>query len=269
MRTKVSSSPAVERMPVLFVGHGSPMNAIEDNRWSRGFTELGKLLPRPRAIVAISAHWYVDGTYAMANEKPATIHDFGGFPAELYEIEYPATGHAELSRQLVTLLDENKASLNRDWGLDHGTWSVLRWMYPEADVPVVQLSIDRRQNASRHWEIGRALAPLREQGILILSSGNMVHNLPDAFGRLRSGNRETPAWAQRFDADVARALVQRDARALQVMTDSDDGRLAHPSPDHWLPLFYAAGASDATDEVSFLSEGFDLGSISMRNAVFG
>jgi 4,5-DOPA dioxygenase extradiol len=257
-------------MPVVFVGHGSPMNAIEDNRWSRGFAALAGLIPRPRAILTISAHWYVDGTYVMANTTPRTIHDFGGFPRTLYEIEYPASGHAELARRVVEMLSEERAAPSTDWGLDHGAWSVLRRMYPAADVPVIQLSIDRRQGPQYHIEAGRALAPLRAEGILVLASGNVVHNLRDAAARMRAGSQETPDWAHRFDDAVRQVLEQHDGDALQgLWPDSEFGRLAHPTPDHWFPLLYAAGASDDRDAVSFSSEGFDWGSISMRNVVLG
>ena len=263
-------APDSRLMPVVFAGHGSPMNAIEDNRWSRGFAALADLVPRPRAILAISAHWYVDGTFVTANATPRTIHDFGGFPRPLYEIEYPASGHADLARRVVDILGDEPAAPSMDWGLDHGTWSVLRWMYPNADVPVIQLSIDRRQSPKHHVATGRALAPLRAEGVLILASGNVVHNLRDAGARMRSGDVETPDWAHRFDDDVSRVLEQHDGDALQKLwTDSDLGRRAHPVPDHWFPLLYAAGASNDLDEVTFLSEGFDWGSISMRNVVFG
>ncbi len=270
MSRSATMDPPVERMPVMFVGHGSPMNAIEDNRWSRGFAELAAGMPRPRAILSISAHWYVDATYLMANAHPRTIHDFGNFPRALFEVQYPASGHVDLARRVSALLSEERTGLSTDWGLDHGTWSVLRWMYPEADVPVVQLSIDRREGPLYHWEIGKALAPLREQGVLILGSGNIVHNLRDAFGRMRAGNTETPAWASRFDADISQALLQHDSAALQsIWPHSDHARLAHPSPDHWFPLLYAAGASNDHDTVRFSSAAFDWGSLSMRNVIFG
>lgn len=262
--------PPNNRMPVVFAGHGSPMNAIEDNRWSRGFAALAERVPRPRAILAISAHWYLDGTYVMADAEPRTLHDFGGFPRALYEIEYPASGHGDLARRVVALLGKERAAPGSDWGLDHGTWSVLRRMYPQADVPVIQLSIDRRRGPRHHWATGRALAPLRDEGILILASGNVVHNLRDAAGRKRSGSTDTPDWARRFDDDISRALEQRDRDGLLALwPETEDGRRAHPTPDHWLPLLYAAGASDGRDGVGFSSEGFDWGSISMRNVVFG
>jgi 4,5-DOPA dioxygenase extradiol len=259
-----------ERMPVLFVGHGSPMNAIEDNRWSRGFAALGEQLPRPVAILAISAHWYVDGTYLTADALPETIHDFGGFPGELYEIEYPAPGKVELAERVRSMLGGERASLDDDRGLDHGTWSVLRRMYPDAEVPVVQLGIDRRLEPRQHFELARSLGELRDGGVLILGSGNIVHNLHDAFARKHRGDDQTPAWAQRFDDAVARALEQHDTRRLlKLWPETDDGRMAHPTPDHWLPLIYALGASDVDDPVSFPFEGFDWGSLSMRGVLFG
>ena len=246
------------------------MNALEDNRWSRGFAALAQVVPRPRAVVAISAHWYVDGTWVMANERPRTIHDFGGFPQALYEIQYPASGHVDLAQRVLQMLGQESAGSSMDWGLDHGTWSVLRWMYPEADIPVIQLSIDRRQSPKRHFEIGRALAPLREEGVLILASGNIVHNLRDAFSRMRTGDFSTPGWARGFDNAVVAALEQRDYAALvSLASETDEGLRAHPTPDHWLPLLYAAGASDLDDGISHSSDGFDLGSLSMRNIVFG
>lgn len=259
------------RMPVLFVGHGSPMNVIENNRWSQGFAALRELVPAPAAILAISAHWFVDGTYLTADARPRTIHDFSGFPPELYEIRYPAAGQVDLAQRVRERLGTERASLTIDWGLDHGTWSVLRWMFPDADVPVVQLSIDRRLDPRQHGELARSLADLRHERVLILGSGNIVHNLRDAFTRMRSGDLSTPAWARRFDDTVAQALAQHDVGALvDLVPGTDDGRMAHPSPDHWLPLLYAAGASDDDDAVSFPGgEGFDLGSLSMRNVLFG
>ncbi len=259
-----------DRMPVIFAGHGSPMNAVEDNRWSRGFASLRDLVPQPKAILVISAHWFVDGTLLTANAEPRTIHDFSGFPKVLYEVEYTAPGKPDLARRVRKLLGEDNAALNSDWGLDHGTWSVLRWMYPEANVPVIQLSIDRTINVRGHFEIARSLAELRDEGVLILSSGNVVHNLRDAFARMRADSPETPDWAQRFDETVKDVLTQRDTRTLISMwSDTIDGRQAHPTPDHWLPLIYAYGATDSDDHVHFPGEGFDWGSISMRNAVFG
>lgn len=257
-------------MPVLFVGHGSPLNALEDNRWSRGFAALANLMTRPKAVLVISAHWFVDGTYLTGASQPRTIYDFHGFPSSLYEIDYPAPGHVDLAHRIQGLLREANAPLDPDWGLDHGTWSVLRWMFPEADVPVIQLSIDRRLPPSRHYALGQSLRALREEGVLIVGSGNVVHNLSDAFRRWRAGNHDTPAWAEQFDRTVAEVLSARDTRTLlSLWPHTENGILAHPTPDHWLPLLYAYGASSSGDAVEFPTIGFDWGSLSMRNVVFG
>jgi 4,5-DOPA dioxygenase extradiol len=246
------------------------MNAVEENRWSRGFASLRGEVPPPTAILVISAHWFTDGTLLMANTDPHTIHDFSGFPRALYEIEYPVRGKVELAKHVRKLLGEERATLNADWGLDHGAWSVLRWMYPEAEVPVIQLSIDRNRDVRGHFELARSLSELRDEGVLLLGSGNIVHNLRDAFGRMRAGTIETPEWAQRYDETVKKILTQRDTEALLSMwPDSNDARLAHPTPDHWLPLIYAYGATNSDEHARFPNEGFDWGSISMRNAVFG
>ncbi|MGE3174550.1 MAG: 4,5-DOPA dioxygenase extradiol [Planctomycetota bacterium] len=271
MTDPAPNDPAAERMPVLFVGHGSPMNAIEDNAWSRAFRDLARGLPQPRAILAVSAHWFVDGTWLTGDARPRTIHDFGGFPDALYEIEYPAPGHRDLAARVQQLLAQRApaAGLREDWGLDHGTWSVLVHMYPDARVPVVQLSIDRRLDAAQHFELARSLLQLRADGVLVLGSGNVTHNLRDAFTRMQRRDDTTPDWARRFDADVAVALQQRDRDRLVSLWPGDLGRQAHPSPDHWWPLLYAAAASDHRDAVTFPIDGFDLGSLSMRAVRFG
>ena len=263
------TSSADQRTPVVFVGHGSPMNAIEDNVWSRRFRDLARELPRPKAILAISAHWYVTGTFTTSNERPETIHDFGGFPDELYRVQYPAPGDPALARRASALLGDRGASLRDDWGLDHGTWSVLVHMRPAADVPVVQLSIDGRLPAAEHLAIGRALAPLRDEGVLILGSGNVVHNLRHAFAAHGRGETAPPEWARAFDARVATALERHDGDALVRLLETEEGRMAAPTPDHYLPLLYVAGASSPADRVHFPIEGFDWGSLSMRAAVLG
>lgn len=256
-------------MPTLFVGHGSPMNAVEDNAWSRGFREIATLLPQPRAVLSISAHWYVPGTFLTSNERPETIHDFFGFPTELYAMRYPAPGDVALAKRVVRLLGEDRATLRDDWGLDHGTWSVLVHLRPAADLPVVQLSLDHRLDAAAHLALGRTLRDLREEGVLVLGSGNAVHNLRHAMETFHAGETATPEWASRFDADVARALEQHDASWLARAASSDTGRVSHPTPDHYLPLLYAAGAADERDAVAFPVTGFDLSSISMRAVLFG
>jgi 4,5-DOPA dioxygenase extradiol len=255
-------------MPVVFVGHGSPMNAVEDNRWSRSFGELGRALPRPRAILSVSAHWFLPGTYVTGEERPKTIHDFGGFPPALYHVEYPAPGDPDLAARVVRDL-RRPASPRTDWGLDHGTWSVLHHMWPAADIPVVQLSVDSTLAPDGHVDIGRSLAPLREDGVLVMASGNITHNLRHAFTSYHRGDASTPDWARQFDEDTARALEQHDAGALARALDTETGRRSHPSPDHYLPLLYAAGASDARDAVAFPITGYDMGSLSMRAVQLG
>ena len=256
------------QMPVLFVGHGSPMNAIEDNPWSRGFRALSEGMQPPRAILAVSAHWYVDGTFLTASARPETIHDFGGFPEPLYRIRYPAPGDPALAVRAAGLLGLREEPLSAAWGIDHGTWSVLLHMFPKADIPVVQLSIDSRLAPKDHLALGSALAPLRYEGVLIMASGNIVHNLRDAFGQMHQGACTTPAWATGFDAAVARALEARDTAFLVRALETEEGRLSHPTPDHYLPLLYAVGAAEGTGSVSFPITGFDMGSLSMRAVIF-
>jgi 4,5-DOPA dioxygenase extradiol len=270
-RTMPAQKPAqpAARMPVLFVSHGSPMIAIEDSRFARGLDALGRQLPRPKAILSISAHWYVAGTQTTAAAHPKTIHDFGGFPEQLYRIEYPAPGDPALARRAAGLLAAQGATPTEDWGLDHGTWTALLHLFPEADVPVVQLSIDGRLAPAAHLAMGRALAPLRDEGVLILGSGNVVHNLRHAFTAMQGGLTTPPDWARAFDQRTAEALTRRDHDALVRALDDDTGRLSHPTPDHYLPLLYAAGASAPSDAVRFPTEGFDLSSISRRSVVYG
>lgn len=266
---KVNPMPTISRMPALFIGHGSPMNAIEDNQWSSAFKSLGEALPTPKAVLAISAHWYVPGTFATGNEQPETIHDFGGFPQELYNVQYPAPGDTELAKQVVKLLGSRGAELRFDWGLDHGTWSVLCHMMPEADVPVIQLSIDRNLPMAEYSEIGRAIAGLRDEGVMLIGSGNITHNLRDAFNRMMSGDNTTPDWAQKFDADTASAITQHDVSFLSHASETQVGRQSHPTWDHYVPLLYVMGAARQDEEVRFPITGFDMGSLSMRAAVFG
>lgn len=257
------------RMPVVFVGHGSPMNAIEDNVWSRAFESLGKALPRPKAVLAISAHWCTRGTFVTVDTMPKTIHDFGGFPKELYEVQYPAPGSPSLCARVRQLLAEREPQDSRDWGLDHGTWSVTKHLWPDASVPIVQLSIDDRMSPVQMLAVGRSLRDLRDEGVMVLGSGNVTHNLRDAFSRMESGDLAVPAWAKTFDDAVVGALTQRDDERLAGLLATKEGKQAHPYPDHWWPVLYAAGAATKDDERSYPIEGFDLGSLSMRAVRFG
>jgi 4,5-DOPA dioxygenase extradiol len=263
------TTPTTSRMPVLFVGHGSPMNAVDDNQWSRGFRAMAGLLPRPKAILSVSAHWFVRGTMVTDNEHPPTIHDFGGFPQALFDMEYPAPGDPDLARRVVKLLGAERASLSGEWGLDHGTWTVLHHLMPKADIPVVQLSIDAYMPPAGHLALGRSLADLRDEGVLIMASGNVTHNLRHAMRAMSMGDTTTPAWASRFDDDVARALEQHDGDFLARVVSGDDGRMSHPTTDHYLPLLYAAGAAGDKDPVRYPASGFDGGSLSMRSVLFG
>ncbi len=236
-----------QRMPAAFVGHGSPMNTLERNRYSEAWRRLGRALPRPRAILAISAHWYVDRTAVTAMETPPTIHDFSGFPEALHKFRYPAPGDPALAARVRELLAPVPVDLDRqDWGLDHGTWSVLAHMYPEADVPVVQLAIDRTEPADFHYAVGQSLQPLRGEGVLILGFGNVVHNL-----RLmqRTPNAPVPEWAASFQAHVRHALERRHHETLVNYEAIPGARLAVPTPEHYLPLLHVAGTQDESEPV--------------------
>jgi 4,5-DOPA dioxygenase extradiol len=248
-------------MPALFVGHGNPMNALERNVYTDAWRVVGTSLPRPRAILCISAHWYVRTTMVTAMATPRTIHDFGGFPPELFAVRYGAPGSPTLAEEIRLLLAPLDIGLDQAWGLDHGTWSVLVHLFPEADIPVVQLSIDRTQSASFHYRLGAALAPLSDDGVLILGSGNVVHNLETyAWGGHPSGAFD---WAIRFDDQVRRLLDDGDHDPLVDYEQmGPDARLAVPTPDHFLPLLYVIGAGQRR-RVSYPVQGIEGGSISM------
>jgi len=263
------ASPAGQRMPTLFVGHGTPMNAIQDNVWSRGFRALARLLPRPRAILCVSAHWCAPGTLLTGNPRPRTIHDFGGFPRALYEMRYPAPGDPGLAARAVRLLGPERAATATDWGLDHGSWSVLHHLFPRAELPVVQLSLDLRLPPAAHLEIGRRLRPLREEGVLLLGSGNLTHNLRHALESTARGESEPPVWAREFDAAAARAVEGHDQSFLAAAPEGEAGRRCHPTLDHYLPLLYVVAAADPGERVRFPITGFDLCSLSMRAALLG
>lgn len=256
---------ASDRMPVVFLGHGNPMNAIEESVYSRSWSELGRTLPRPQAILVVSAHWMTRGTTLVdVSAMPRIIHDFYGFPQQLFDQDYPAMGNPELARDVVALLSSHHAQEDETWGLDHGAWTILKHLYPDADVPVFQLSIDMSRDFDWHLEIGRTLAELRDRGVLILGSGNVVHNL----GAL-SRSKTPPEFALEFDARFAERLSDRDYAAL--VDRKGMGTLlhqAHPSFDHYLPALTIAGASDERDRLAFMTDGFDLGSVSMRSFVF-
>jgi 4,5-DOPA dioxygenase extradiol len=255
-------------LPALFLGHGNPMNALQANAWTHAWAALGASLPPPRAVLAVSAHWYVPELAVTAMSAPRTIHDFGGFPRELYEVRYPAPGDMRLAARVQQLLAPFPVSANLDWGLDHGTWSLLRHVFPQADVPVVQLSIDERQPARFHYELGARLRPLRQQGILVLGSGDVVHNLHAyAWGRHPQAPYD---WALRFERHVRACLTAGDhAPLIDYGACGSDALLAVPTPEHYLPLLYILGASLPGEPVSFPVEGMDGGSVSMLAVQFG
>jgi len=255
----------LEKMPVLFVGHGSPMNAIEHNAFTEALQGLSARLPMPKAVCVVSAHWVTEGAHVMVSAHPKTIHDFYGFPRPLYEVQYPAPGAPSEAEKLA----KNPEILPAEqWGLDHGSWSVLRHMYPNADVPAFQLSLDEHRGFKEHLELGREIQALRERGVLVLGSGNIVHNLRRIDWDNPSGAYD---WAVEFDARVKKAVEAHDANSLAQPQKWGEALLAtaHPTVEHYLPLLYCMGSTDEQDAVSYPYEGFDFGSISMRMILFG
>lgn len=256
-----------EKLPVIFVGHGNPMNAITDNAWRKSWIKLGKDLVKPRAILCISAHWLTGKETAVTmTEKPKTIHDFYGFPPELYAVEYPAPGAPSDARAVCDTVASPVIVPDLTWGLDHGAWSVLSNMYPAADVPIFQMSVAYEQTMRYHFDLAKQLSFLRQRGVLIVASGNLVHNLQQI-------NWEKDAkpydWALEFDAFVKKSIEDNNADALiNYKTLGSLALAAHPTNDHYLPLIYAVGLRDKTDGFHFFSEGIDAGSISMRSVLF-
>lgn len=255
----------MQTQPVIFIGHGSPMNAIEDNDWSRVWRDLGQRLPRPRAILCVSAHWQTPGIALGAAAQPRTIHDFGGFPEALYRIEYPAPGDPALAQRVADLLDPVlEPTLDAGYGLDHGAWQVLLHLFPDADVPVVQLSLDLRRPGPQHFAIGRMLAPLRDEGVLVLASGNIVHNL----GLLDFRDPAPPTWATAFRDRVNGHIVAGEFAALADVESLPDARLAVPTPEHYLPLLYALALARPGDALDIFND--DVWStLSMTSLVIG
>lgn len=255
-------------MPAIFFGHGNPMNALAENEWTEGWKRIGREIPKPKAILCISAHWYIPETAVTAMEKPRTIHDFGGFPRELFEVQYPAPGNPELAGRVQELIAPIEVRTDFHWGLDHGTWSVLCHVFPKADVPVVQLSIDETQPAAFHYELAKKLQPLRDEGVFVCGSGNVVHNL-----HAYSWGRHTPEpldWAFRFET-AARELILTGDHSPLINYESlgKDALLSAPTPEHYLPLLYILALEREKEKVSFPVEGFDGGSISMLTVRIG
>ena len=255
-------------MPAIFFGHGNPMNAILQNDYTEAWSAIGRNIPRPKAILCVSAHWYIPAVAVTAMPSPRTIHDFGGFPRELFAVDYPAPGSPDLAERVRELLGDDVIADESNWGLDHGTWSVLVHVFPDADIPIVQLSINEAETAAFHYEFAKRLSPLRDEGVLIMGSGNIVHNLHTyAWGK---HGVEPFDWAERFDSK-ARELILADNHEPLVFYESlgRDALLSAPTPDHYLPLVYILALKREGEAVSFPVEGFDGGSISMTSVQFG
>ncbi|MCB0545064.1 MAG: 4,5-DOPA dioxygenase extradiol [Saprospiraceae bacterium] len=268
----VESLPGTEKMPALFVGHGSPMNALEDNAFTKSLKALGKQFKeegkKPAAILVVSAHWLTRGSYVNIQPKPETIHDFGGFPQELFDAQYPAPGAPEQAREtaaLSPLIQETE-----EWGLDHGSWTILMHLFPEADVPVFQLSIDYNRPMEYHFSLAQQLASLREKGVLIIGSGNIVHNLRLSMGKLRAGDTQPYDWALEFDKWVLDKINDRDFNALQAYQSAGEaGKLSVPTVDHYVPMLYSLGLAGEKEEIAQAYEEVTYGGISMRTFQIG
>ena len=255
-----------KRMPVLFVGHGSPMNAIEDNEFSKSWENMGKTLPKPRAILCISAHWETKGTYITAMKNPKTIHDFGGFPRQLFEVEYPAPGDPELAAETKNKITKTEAGLDEKWGLDHGCWSVIKRLYPEADVPVIQMSLDYYQTPQYHYDLARELSSLRKKGVLIIGSGNMVHNL----GMVSWEKIDEPGfgydWAIEANDKMIKLILSDDHKPLiDYKSQGKAFNMAIPTPDHFLPLLYSLALKEENEIVTVFNDKAVAGSLTMTS----
>ena len=254
----------MKKMPIIFVGHGSPMNAIEDNEYSRTWRKIGEELPKPQAILAISGHWYTNGTRILDDKQPKMTYDMYGFPQELYEIKYTSPGAPELAHETKEMISK-EVLIDNSWGYDHGAWSILHVMYPKADIPVYQLSVDRNASAETHYKIGQEIAELREKGVLIFASGNVVHNLAYVDFSMQGGYD----WAVEFDQYIKQKISQRDyVGVMDYKKARRSAELAFTSPDHFYPLLYILGASSAEDELKIYNESCTMGALSMTSYLF-
>jgi 4,5-DOPA dioxygenase extradiol len=254
-----------QRMPALFVGHGSPMNAVEDNEYSHAWAQVGRELPQPTAILCVSAHWETRGTLVTGMERPKTIHDFGGFPPELYAAQYPAPGSPELAQLTVEMVRRVEVCLDQSWGLDHGTWSVLTKMFPDADIPVIQFSLDRTQDPEYHYALGQELRDLRKRGVLIIGSGNIVHNL-----RAIQFDGAAFDWAVEFDETIKNLILDGNHRDIVHYEQfGSAARLAIPTNEHYLPLLYVLGLQEEAEQLHFFTDTVSHGSLSMRSVWIG
>lgn len=259
-----------EKMPVLFLGHGSPMNAIEENEFVQGFRSVAAGLPKPRAILCVSAHWETRGTFVTAMPNPPTIHDFGGFPKALFDVQYPAPGSPTLARETKALVKKTEVGLDDKWGLDHGAWSVIKHLYPKADVPVIQMSLDHYQTPEYHYELARELSSLRRKGIIIIGSGNMVHNLGMvAWDKLNAVDYAYD-WAREASEKMKRFILEGDHQSLvKFRSQGKAFDLAIPTPEHFLPLLYTIALKDEKDEVSLFNDKAVAGSLTMTSVRIG
>lgn len=257
-------------MPALFVGHGSPMNGIEDTEFSRRWTAMAKEIPVPKAVLVVSAHWFTRGTKITAMNFPKTIHDFGGFPKALFDVQYPAPGNAALAKETAGLIHSAPVELDHDWGLDHGTWTVVRHMYPQANIPVLQLSIDYSKNAQYHYELGKELYALRKKGVLIMGSGNMVHNLGMVAWDKLNEKEYAYDWATKINSRFKELIENGDHQSLiNYSALGKEALLAIPTPEHYLPLMYTLGLKDKKDAVSFFNDKAVGGSLTMTSVKLG
>ena len=257
-------------MPVLFVGHGSPMNGIEDTEFSRRWTQMAKEIATPKAVLVVSAHWFTKGTKITAMDFPKTIHDFGGFPKALFDVQYPAPGNAVLAKETVGLIHSAQVELNHDWGLDHGTWTIVRHMYPDANIPVLQLSIDYSKGPQYHYDLAKELYDLRKKGVLIIGSGNMVHNLGMvAWDKLKEPEYAYD-WATNINNKFKELIEKGDHQSLiNYSALGKDALLAIPTPEHYLPLMYTLGLKGNKDDVSFFNDKAVGGSLTMTSVKLG
>lgn len=261
---------STDKMPVLFVGHGSPMNAIEENEFSAGWRKQGETIPKPSMILCVSAHWETDGTFVTAVPKPETIHDFYGFPKELFAVQYPAPGNPEMAKEISDEIKSTDVGLDDKWGLDHGAWSVIKHMYPNADVPVVQFSIDRRKDPNYHFELAKELSFLRRKGVLIVGSGNMIHNLRVIAWNKMNESEYGYDWAHEADFKLKNIINGGDFKELvDYSKQGKEMNLAVPTPEHFIPLIYTLGLKEEKDQISWFNDKLVLGSISMSSLLIG
>ena len=259
--------PLQIQAPLLFIGHGSPMNGIEDNAFSANWENLGKQMPVPKAVLCVSAHWFTPGTYITAMENPQTIHDFGGFPKALFDVQYPARGNPALAKETASLIKKTQVGLDHEWGLDHGSWTVIRRMYPQANIPILQLSIDYRKGPQYHYALAKELAGLRKKGVLILGSGNMVHNLRIINWQLPEAGYD---WAVEIN-EKFKQLISDNNHAPLINYESlgQAAKLSIPTPEHYLPMLYILGLKEEKEQISFFNDKTVMGSVSMTSFKVG